>query len=244
MRFLQAILTLNGKAHPLLPNRANTFEEIYADFQLNEESGGTRYSVFLHPKQDVTVQRLEIQFDLPLSPDARFFANGYQSWSESQLLKVTEGIPRLRSIARRHMGLYGDEHIKGIPRGEGYLHSWTYTFVSRNAVPGQFPEQRSGILCGSLSERTGFTLFLYDHHRGILTVRKDMDNLALKHSFPALDFWVGEGEEHALFDAYFKACEVPPPTAPPAFGWTSWYNHFTNISEAVLLGNLESFCRT
>ena len=145
MRFLQAILTLNGKAHHLLPNRANTFEEIYADFQLNEESGGTRYSVFLHPKQDVTVQRLEIQFDLPLSPDARFFANGYQSWSESQLLKVTEGIPRLRSIARRHMGLYGDEHIKGIPRGEGYLHAWTYTYVSRNAVPGIDPEQRSGI---------------------------------------------------------------------------------------------------
>ncbi|MBP6812697.1 MAG: alpha-galactosidase [Saprospiraceae bacterium] len=246
MRFIQAILTVNDKAHPLQPNRANTFEEIYADFQLSDEADGkgTRYSVFLHPKQDVTVQRLEIQFELPLSPDARFFANGYQSWSESQLLKVTEGIPRLRSIARRHMGLYGDEHIKGIPRGEGYLHSWTYTFVSRNAVPDQFPEQRSGIFCGSLSERTGFTLFLYDHHRGILTVRKDMDGLALKHSFPALDFWVGEGEEHALFDAYFKACEVPPPTAPPAFGWTSWYNHFTDISEAVLLGNLESFCRT
>ncbi|MBK6998293.1 MAG: hypothetical protein IPH31_26730 [Lewinellaceae bacterium] len=71
-----------------------------------------------------------------------------------------------------------------------------------------------------------------------------MDGLALKHSFPALDFWVGEGEEQALFDAYFKACEMSPPTAPPAFGWTSWYNHFTNISEAVLLGNLESFCAT
>ncbi|MFN0173186.1 MAG: glycoside hydrolase family 36 protein [Saprospiraceae bacterium] len=249
MRFIQAILTVNDKAHPLQPNRANTFEEIYAEFQLSAEAdgNGTRYSVFLHPKQDVAVQRLEIQFDLPLPPDAQFFANGYQSWSESRLLKVTDGIPRLRSIARRYMGLYGDEHIKGIPRGQGYLHSWTYAYVSRNAVPGQNSEQRSeihqrsGILCGSLSERTGFTLFLYDYRKGILTVRKDMDGLTLKHSFPALDFWVGEGEEQALFDAYFKVCEVSKPTAPPAIGWTSWYSHFTNISEAVLMKNLESF---
>jgi len=228
----------------LLPNRANTFEEIYADFQLNEEGGGTRYSVFLHPKQDMTVQRLEIQFDLPLPPDARFFANGFQSWSESRSLKVTESIPQLRSIARRYMGFYGDEHAPGIPRGQGKLHSWTYTFVSRNAVPGIVSEQRSGLLLGSLNERTGFTLFLYDHSKGMLTVRKDMDGLALRHSFPALDFWVGEGEEQHLFDTYFRLAEIAPPTALPAFGWTSWYNHFTNISEEVLLGNLESFSRT
>lgn len=254
MRFRQAILTVNGKTYTLLPNRANTFEEIYADFQQQEleADGGTRYSVFLHPKQDVTIQRLEIQFDLPLSPDARLLANGYQSWSESQLLKVSEGIPRLRAVARKHMGFYGDEHIAGIPRGRGFLHSWTYVYVPRNSVPGDaperssgvqghFPELCSGVLCGSLNERTGFTLFLYDHRNGILTVRKDMDGLALRHSFPALDFWVGEGEEQRLFDTYFKNCEIDPPAAPPAIGWTSWYRHFTNISEAVLLQNLESF---
>ena len=244
MRFLQAILTINGKAHPLLPNRANTFEEIYADFQLNEAGGGTRYSVFLHPKQDLTVQRLEIQFALPLPPDARFFANGYQSWSESRALKVSDGIPGLRSIAKRPMGFYGDEHITGIPRGKGKLHSWTFTHIVRNSVPGIDPERSSGILCGSLNERTGFTLFLYDHAKGILSVRKDMDGLVLRHSFPALDFWVGEGEENHLFDTYFRLAEIAPPTALPAMGWTSWYNHFTNISEAILLENLESFCRT
>ncbi len=243
MKFHQAILLVDGKTHQLQPNRANTFDHIYADFQQSEDGvgQGTRYSVFLHPKQDVKVQGLEIQFELPLPSDAGFFANGYQSWSESRMLKVTEGIPRLRAFARRYMGLYGDEHIKGIARGKGKLHSWTYTYVSRNAVPGIAQEQRSGILCGSLNERTGFTLFLYDQSKGMLTVRKDLDALALSHSFPALDFWVGEGEESTLFDAYFKLAEIAPPSAPPAIGWTSWYNHFTNISEAVLLKNLESF---
>jgi len=239
MRFRQAIIFIDGKTYPLQPNRSNTFDEIYVDFQQNEDKEGARYSVFLHPKQDVKLQGLEIQFDLALPPDARFFANGYQSWSESRSLSVTEGIPRLRSIARKHMGFYGDEHIKGIPRGKGKLHSWTYTFITQHTPTDKTPKRR--LLLGSLNERTGFTLFLYDHSKGILTVRKDLDELALSHSFPALDFWVGEGDEQTLFDTYFKLAEIAPPTAPAALGWTSWYNHFTDISEAVLLKNLESF---
>lgn len=242
MRFRQAILTVDGKTHALQPNRANTFEEIYADFQQSEgvADAGTRYSVFLHPKQNVVVQRLEIQFDMPLPPDARFFANGYQSWSESRLLKVEDQIPRLRAIARKRMGYYGDEHIPGIPRGRGHLHSWTYTYLTH---PGQSPagEKPISTFLGSLNERTGFTLFLYDQSQNLLTVRKDMDGLALQHSFPALDFWVAAGEVSQLFEAYFRAAEIDPPTAPAALGWTSWYHHFTHISEAVLLKNLDSF---
>ncbi len=238
MRFRQAILRVNGKTHTLQPNRANTFEEIYADFQETEGEGGLRYHVFLHPKENVTVQGLEVQFELPLPTAACFFANGYQSWSESRLLNIKDRIPRLRSFAQRYKGLYGDEHIAGIPRGRGQLHSWTYTYITglSSKAKGQH-----FLFLGSLNERTGFTLFLYDQASGILTVRKDMDDLKLQHSFPALDFWVAEGEEKSLFDAYFKACEVPPPIAPPAIGWTSRSPYFSPISEAMLLHNLDSF---
>jgi alpha-galactosidase len=132
------------------------------------------------------------------------------------------------------MGLYGDEHIAGIPRGRGRLHAWTYTYLK---VAG-----RSEItLLGSLSERTGFTLFLYDHASSTLTVRKDLDDLQLSHSFPALDFWMGEGAEQEVFDAWFRAAEIAPPAAAAALGWTSWYRHFTHISEEVARKNLDSF---
>ncbi len=240
MRFLQAILRFNGQTQLLKPNKANTFDEIYADFQQREEGGGTRYSVFLHPKQELTVQGLEMQFEVDLPSDARFFANGYQSWSESRLLKASEGIPTLRNLAMRHMGMYGDAYIKGIPRGRGYLHSWTYTYLSGIGSDPKAKTPKSTFL-GSLNERTGFTLFLYDQRKGILTVRKDLEDLALRHSFPALDFWVGEGEEESLFEAYFKLAEIKPPTAAPAIGWTSWYQYFNQISEPVLVQNLVAF---
>ncbi|MBK7939327.1 MAG: alpha-galactosidase [Lewinellaceae bacterium] len=246
MHFRQAIFRVNDKTYHPAPGRANSFDEIYIDFQHQDENGGERYSVFLHPKADVTIQRLEIQFDISLSEDAKFFANGFQSWSESRLLPVTGRIPRLRGIARRRLGFYGDEHIPGIPRGDGYLHSWTYTYVSRNAVPeAGHSERRSGVqFWGSLNESTGFTLFLYDRPNGILTVRKDLDGLQLSHSFPALDFWVGEGSEAELFDRYFQILGITPPAAPPAMGWTSWYRYFNRITEDILLQNLDAFAAT
>lgn len=243
MRFRQAILKVDRQTFALQPGRSNSFDEIYADFQQQPEAGGERWSVFLHPKQDVTIHRLEIQFDLALPPDARFFANGFQSWSESRLYGLNEAIPRLPFFARRFMGKYGDEHIPDIPRGRGKLHSWTYTFIHRNSDRGYVPpEQRPGVLfAGSLNERTGFTLFLYDRSSGILTVRKDMDGLQLSHSFPALDFWIGEGSEQEVFDRYFGLLEIPKPEGEPVIGWTSWYRHFTDVSEPAVIQNLESF---
>ncbi|MCB0577632.1 MAG: hypothetical protein KDC61_23930, partial [Saprospiraceae bacterium] len=117
MHIRQTRLVVDNNTYLLNPGRPNSFDDIYADFQQQEESGGERFSIFLHPKQDVTVRRLEIEFDLPLPSGARFFANGYQSWSESRLMSLNDSIPRLRGIARSRMGLYGDEHVPDIPHG-------------------------------------------------------------------------------------------------------------------------------
>lgn len=232
MRFRKALLIVNGISRELQPNRANTFDEVYADFQHQSENG-EHYSIFLHPKQDITVQRLELHFDLSLPAAARFFANGYQSWSESRWHSPDSHIPRLRRIARCRLGFYGDEHIAGIPRGRGQLHSWTYALVRYPAA--------GVLLMGSVNERTGFTLFLYDHASGTLTVRKDLDQLSLRHSFPALELWFQQGEEAAMFDAYFDKWEIKASAAPPVLGWTSWYAHFNQITEALLLEKLEAF---
>lgn len=235
MHFRQAILTANQQTYQLAPGKPNSFEAFFVDFQCNptEQEQGLQYSIFLHPKQDIALQGLEIQFDMPLSDAARLLANGYQSWSESRWISVNGHIPRLRQLARRYMGTYGDEMIAGIPHRPGCLHSWTYTLL-RDA-PGTMT------FLGSLNESTGFTLFMYEKSSGILTVRKDLAGLQLSHSFPALDFVVLEMGEQAAFDTYFQLLGIPAPTAPPAIGWTSWYRHFTHISEPVLKENLESF---
>ncbi|MCW5921555.1 MAG: alpha-galactosidase [Saprospiraceae bacterium] len=222
MHFRQAVLKLNDKTYTLLPGRANSFDEIYADFQQTAENGGARWGLFLHPKQDVVIQRLEIQFDWPLSAHARFFANGYQSGSESRWLSVGEANPRTHWLARIRAGKESDEHIPDIPRGRGYWHSWTYTSVCHAAEAEAKNGGHAAItFFGSLNENTGFTLFLYDQPNGIFTVRKDMDGLQLSHSFPALDFWIGEGSEREVFERYFALLGIEPTPNPAQLGWGS-----------------------
>ncbi len=240
MKLRQAILELEAsqgrKRYVLHPNQTNSFDEIYVDFQCEAAVNGERYTLFLHPKEDVTVVDLAVEFMMPVAPDARFFANGFQSWSESRLLPLDASIPRLRPLARPMMGFYGDEHIAGIPHAPGYLHSWTYTYIISGGGEAVF--------LGSLAEHTGFTLFLCDQARQLLTVRKDMGGLQLSHSFPALDFWIGRGAVSSLFDTYFDLLgQVPNRPAPrllerlPQLGWTSWYRHFTKISADIILKN-------
>ncbi|MBK6931074.1 MAG: alpha-galactosidase [Saprospirales bacterium] len=237
LKFRQAFLEIEAsrgkKRYVLNPNRPNFFDELYVDFTWEKASAGYRYTLFLHPKENLSVLDLGVQFDgVPNGPEARFFANGYQSWSESRPVPFSASIPPLRTPAKPFMGYYGDEHIGGIPHAKGHLHSWTYTYLTDRATKTWF--------LGSLNEQTGFTLFLLDQPAGVLTVRKDMSGLRLEHSFPGLDFWVGEGRVPELFDAWVEYAipdkqQAKRPVRP--LGWTSWYRYFTQISEAVILKN-------
>ncbi|MEZ4942494.1 MAG: alpha-galactosidase [Saprospiraceae bacterium] len=226
MKFQNAIVRIAGpqgeKQYLLVPGQVNSFEELHVDFQRIEDNSGWRYTLFLHPKTDLTVLDLAVELACPAVD--LFFANGFQSWSESRLLPVDAEIRRLRKIARPFMGLYGDDHISGIPHGPGQLHAWSYTYVVG-------PGGRTTYL-SSLGESTGFTLFLYDHANKIMTVRKDLPGLKLSHSFPGLDFRVGQDAQQ-----FFADVELNRESRMPALGWTSWYRHFTNISESIILKN-------
>ncbi|MBL7783563.1 MAG: alpha-galactosidase [Saprospiraceae bacterium] len=242
MQFRQAIITIDGQTHLLTPGKSNSFDAFFADVQANPIWGehiqkeGMQYVVFLHPKQDVVVQCLEIQFDTPFSAVARFFANGFSSWSESHWLPLNAQMPRLRRVGQQYYGYEGDERFSSIPAGKGRLHSWSYTVLSEG------PEICT--LLGSLNERTGFTLFLYDHARGVLTVRKDLENLSLSHSFPALDVAIFNGKEEDVYAAWFQMMgrNDKATTRSVAKGWTS--EGHKPLSDAVLQENLDAFAET
>lgn len=96
------------------------------------------------------------------------------------------------------------------------------------------------LLAGSLTERTGFTLFLCDQANSLLTVKKDLDNLPLAHSFPILDFWIGEGPEHDVYERYFQAMELTPPEAEPILLWSGGNGKANPLSEKSMLQNLDA----
>jgi alpha-galactosidase len=242
LHFRQAKIRVNGKEHLIQPDRTNSFDSFYVDFRSETDmNDGTRWTVYLHPKTDIKVDKVELIWEVTDAAlaDGFFLANGYQSWSESRLLSVRDRLPRLHWIARAAMGLYGDEHIQKIPRGRGHLHAWTWTTLKSD------PSDNHVLFAGSANESTGHTLWMYDARNRLLTARKDLreGGLHLGHSFQAMDVWTEHGLEHLMYKRYFgEIQEVANPNTiqkPDGLGWTSWYRHFTNISEAALLQDLE-----
>jgi alpha-galactosidase len=191
--------------------------------------GGYRFSLVLRPDEEIVLTRVSVEIPLEMDPDDRVFVNGFQSW--------TEKIPGLRWPARPLLRQYGDYGFYRYPRKRGHLHGWTYSYVRSASGSLKF--------YGSLSERDGYTLFEYDCPARVLRISRDCSGLRLKGEYKSLDFVALSGVEEDVFDGYFALYESGTherrDLPEPFTGWTSWYNYYTNVSQDVVLANLEQF---
>jgi alpha-galactosidase len=214
--------------------------------RLEIERRDGRFSLSLTALEDVTVEALSLSRERPLRHGDRFFLNGYQSWTDTREFGPHEEIPAfppLLAPALRGMlklNRYGDYDIA--ERRGRHLHGFTYLYVR--------PADTDAIeLIGSLSEEDGFTIFYVLPEEGRISVVKDCAGLLLQKGryWPAFRLYLAEGPDERVFDEYLEQYLVenrlPSPKAPPAAGWTSWYHHYTAISEEIALKNLDAFAR-
>lgn len=233
---LTTTFAYNQKTVKLTPNRVNRFDEFYADFKLTEIKGkakGHRLELTIHPKVDLVLEHLRFKMPHRFEPQETIFCNGFQSWSESREFHQKERMDKLRKVAYPIMKNYGDTHLDLVERGAGVFHSWTYSYLRQHAFKIQF--------IGSLNEKTGFTLIQYSTEKQSVVIDKECQGMKLTHSFPVLDLIILEGDDEAVFDTYFAKMDIEKPKAKRATGWTSWYNYYTNISEEIILKNLNAF---
>ncbi|MGE5579586.1 MAG: glycoside hydrolase family 36 protein [Bacillota bacterium] len=199
---------------------------------------GYLFTLLLRPLEDIELLEVSVELPIDIGPDDRVFVNGFQSWTESREYEQHERIPNLKWPAKALLGPYGDYCLRRSRSKRGRFHGWTYSYIASEATITLF---------GSLSERNGYTLFEYDCLQKKLRVSRDCAGLHTKDEYTALQFACLSGSPDAVFDAYFQACFEQkgrsPAPAEPLAGWTSWYNHFTNVSMDIVSANLEEFRR-
>lgn len=245
---LHAVLQFDGKYMSFYPNKFTTTDEFFTELVTEKITAQTqKIEVILHPKQNLHLQKFVLEWDMPIENNAKVFCNGYQSWSESRLFGFDEQPPdRLKWWARPLMLHYGDTQMD-IEREQGVLHSWTYSYLKSS---------KSILFVGSLDESTAFTWIFFDKQRGKIRVEKEIQNLHLTHSFPLLNLLVIETPSvaapkqgnydvlHPIFDTYFSLSNFKKSNnniEKTLIGWTSWYNYYQDISEKIILKNLQNF---
>ena len=172
---------------------------------------------------------------MPTADDVRIFMNGYQSWTNCPEYTKTDRIRGLHHlprflIDRYALDRYADYHFMEYPNRRGYTHGYSYCYFRKND---------RYFLIGSLDEKPGYTMFMYNANREYLTIRRDCEGVRCGGIFNAFDLFCAEGTEEEVFNAYFKEMGISCRTNEKIAGYSSWYNHYQDISELTILEDLQ-----
>jgi alpha-galactosidase len=194
---------------------------------------GLRMQWILHPQVEVVMIETSYSFKHKVSKSTAMTFNGYQSWTDTQPLFVNEKMPHLSFLAKPlvskyQFDKYGDTLIRPFKHGKGQFHGFTYVTLS---------EDKKTTLLASCDETTGFTIFEYHHPRSQWTITKDNQDVYMSKPTIILDLIILQGSESEVFDAYAQCMNVILKIKEKVTGWTSWYYHYQNINEKIILEN-------
>jgi len=207
-------------------------------FERAASGSGESWLLRLDAKKKLRIKSLRLEIPYRFDRDDRMFLNGYQSWTDSKEFSRDDAMRApsrlLRPLLKKHnLTQYGDYTMVRYPEAPGMLHGYSYAYLRG---PGE-----TFMLVGSLNERTGYTVIRANLRAGGISLEKDCDGVEYSGAHELLSVLWSVGGYAAVFDEYFAALKVEPPKAKPATGWTSWYNYYQNISEEIIIENLEAF---
>nr|MDD5838102.1 alpha-galactosidase [Eubacteriales bacterium] len=205
-------------------------------FDLQQNANGLKLTVI--PKKAISDISFYLEREYDFSGDKRFFANGFQSWTDTKEFAKGEMMSDEGLIGRGIFGkspfginLVGDYTFVDQPKEYGVFHSISFAYVR---------DGKSIDLFGSLNDRTGYTIIYADMNKNTLKYSKDVEGITINEPYELLDLYFDNGEYDAVFDRYFDAMNIKPLTDRKIKGYTSWYNYYQNISEDIILRDLEA----
>lgn len=186
-------------------------------------------------KKPVKIKLAELIYDHYFESQEWFFANGYQSWTTSREYKIGDRQYGLRfpctatKFTRKLAGLTGDYNFTEY--GKDLFHSHTYTYL------------RHGDKCelfGTLNDKSGYTIFYADVREHVFAIEKDIEGVTIVGDYELFNVTQYAGTYDEVFDAYFAEYPEKHTGRVDHFaGYTSWYNYFQNITEDIILRDLE-----
>ena len=191
----------------------------------NVKSAGHR-TVTVTALCDLVLKKAEFPLLYEYADGDKILANGYQSWTETRETDPAETLNNLTRVPKPmedkyHFKAYGSQaffpHRRRTPVGFDFGY-----------VTGKDP-----LFFGNLNYRNAYLLIWFDKDANRIVLESDVDGRELKagESFTVFDYSVsGNGKE------YFS--RFMPRTDQKLFGYTSWYNHYQDINEELILNAL------
>ncbi len=205
-------------------------------YKIELEEKDNTLSVKLIPKTKLYLLNAYLEYDQSYAKSDKVFVNGYQSWTTSREFAIDEVQEGLRGVmkylvpANKLLTIFGDYDFQHYSLKKGRFHSYSYTYIKKDDKIK---------LLGSLTERTGFTVFHHDTTAGKLTVQKDVEGVQADEAYSIFDIALVEDSYEKAFDKYFAMLNLPELKYDYMTGYTSWYNYYGKITEEILSRDID-----
>lgn len=208
-------------------------------FDLRQTENGLTLTVI--PKKEISDISFYLEREYEYPQDSRFFANGFQSWTDTKEFAINELMADEGIVGK---GLFGKS-----PFGMNLVGN--YTFVEQSKECGVFHSisfayvrnEKNIDFFGSLNDRTGYTIIYADMNKNTLRFSKDVEGITINEPYELLDLYFDNGGYDEVFDRYFAKMNVKPLTDKKIKGYTSWYNYYQNINEKIILRDLDAISK-
>lgn len=204
--------------------------------KVKETFGDGGYVLKITAEKETEIINASATFEFCFKPDDALFLNGYQSWTLSREIgvdykdKIMRHCPRFLD-KKFGFSMYGDGHFYKKQYRKGINHGYSYAYVRRG---------EEYTLFGSLAENTGFTRIIFNTDENTVTLEKDCKGRVFNGEYTVFDVAVLKGKEDEVFGEWFKRLNVAPLTKEKRTGYTSWYNYYQDISEDIILNDLNA----
>lgn len=190
---------------------------------------------FIEKRRKITVTALKqmrlyeatIRLSRSFDPEDLIMANGYQSWTETREFSRDENLNDLRRIPmmienRFHFRSYGSQAFW--PLDKSYSLGFDFSYIR-----GKDP-----LFIGSFNHHNAYLLIQFNREEDEIVLHSDVSHRLLK-----------AGETYTIFDYILSEdgreyySQYTPRSRKKLFGYTSWYNHYQNIDEQLILEALD-----
>ena len=212
-------------------------DEFNEDISWKIDEGEQGLKITLVPKKEISSLSFEVKREYDFNDDSRFFANGFQSWTDTKEFTKNERMSDLGFVGKTFFGkkfglnYVGDYTFCRQAENCGEVHSHGLAYVRNDKTLDFF---------GSLDERTGFTVIYADMNKNTLTFTKDLEGIVISEPYEILNLYFTSGGYDEVFDSYFEILGIKPRTVDKIKGYTSWYNYYQEISEDIILRDLRT----
>ena len=200
--------------------------------EIIENNNEIRNTISIIAKKQIELISCELTINHNYYKDDLFFLNGYQSWTDSfeyhynDKLKDANKIPKLLNKLFA-FDKYGDCNF--IKYNKAIFHSFDISYVKGN----------NPICIANLNYNNAYLIILHNKKNNQLILKSDIKNKILNNDeeFVVLDYLI-DSQINKVIDTFNS--NTKEIKASKMFGYTSWYNHYQNINENIILNALEN----